>query len=259
MKEFVKENVQPGELTIYEVLGELAPANNSGFTVLELPYAISIDHVDHRLVMPFFEGDDYVTRWDESDGGSKLDINLASEIPQVLGDLGRIGTEGLDLEIEKGLVYDAEEAKDYYTNLAALFCRDGLLTQQDVAAIGEILDITQTSSMILNNGDFYPRNFIRRPNGKLLLIDWETWNDHSPFFVIDHPENVAAVMYVHMWGNPEWQTAYRDNLTSDLGLDEQALRKGIMMKALQLANLWHTSFPKDDLVAYQIAMIKKEL
>ena len=58
--------------------------------------------------------------------------------------------------------------------------------------------------MIMNNGDFYPRNLIVRPDGRIVIIDWETYNIHSPFHTIDHPENVAAVFYTHMWGNPAW-------------------------------------------------------
>jgi hypothetical protein len=44
-----------------------------------------------------------------------------------------------------------------------------------------------------------------------VISDWETCNSNSPFHTIDHPENVAAVFYAHMWGNPPWQAAYRDD------------------------------------------------
>ena len=44
------------------------------------------------------------------------------------------------------------------------------------------------------------------PTGRIVIVG-ETYNADSPFHTIDHPENVAAVFYVHMWGNQAWQAA----------------------------------------------------
>lgn len=255
MKQFIKEHVQAGELAVYEVLNQLAPVYNQEFSVLELPTALEIDHEAHRLVLPFYDGEDYATRWSEADGGSGIELSLATEFTQVLGELSKLPTDKLGGDF----IFDAERSKKYFSGLVDMFHGAGLLNEEEQRAIEEILSIHQSSPIILNNGDFYPRNFIRRPDGKLLLLDWETWNDHSPFFTIDHPENVAAVMYVHMWGNPKWQAAFRRSLFDDLGLDKQAFRKGVVMKALQLANLWHTRGESTaHLVANQIALVKGE-
>lgn len=38
--------------------------------------------------------------------------------------------------------------------------------------------------MIVNNGDFSPRNLIIRLGGRIVIVDWETWNPNSPFHTI---------------------------------------------------------------------------
>src|SRR5712692_5879473 len=63
------------------------------------------------------------------------------------------------------------------------------------------------------------------PAGRIVIVDWETYNPNSPFHTIDHPENVAAVFYVHMWGNPAWQAAYRGALNERVRLLRNQLRQ----------------------------------
>lgn len=92
--------------------------------------------------------------------------------------------------------------------------------------------------MIVNNGDFYPRNLIVQPDGRIVILDWETCNPNSPFHTVDHPENVAAVFYAHMWGNPAWQAAYRDALHQRFGFSPASFAKGVLTGALELASMW---------------------
>lgn len=263
MNHYIKTAAHPGEIALYKVLSKLAPIHNQKFSILELPHALELDVGTKRLVLPFYDGKDYASHWNETDGGSKIELTFAEDIPQVISDLSKINIDEFikspELNLIENLVFDESSAREYFTGLADIFRKASLLTDEEYGKVIEILATPQTSTKILNNGDFYPRNFIRRPSGKLVLIDWETWNDHSPFFTVDHPENVAAVMYVHMWGNPVWQTAFRRNLTESLSINEASLRKGIVMKALQLANLWHTKHKKQELVDNQISLVKAEL
>jgi hypothetical protein len=80
--------------------------------------------------------------------------------------------------------------------------------------------------MIVNNGDFYPTNLIVLPDSRIVIVDWETYNANSHFHTIDHPENVAAVFYVHIWGNPAWQAAYRDALNERFAFSQTSFAKG---------------------------------
>ena len=109
-----------------------------------------------------------------------------------------------------------------------------------------------------NNCDFYPRNLIVRSDGRIVIIDWETYNIHSPFHTIDHPENVAAVFYAHMWGNPPWQAAYRNTLHQRLGFSPASFAKGVVIGALELASIWMNDTDLD-LAAIQASTITSVL
>jgi hypothetical protein len=112
--------------------------------------------------------------------------------------------------------------------------------------------------MIVNNGDFYPRNLIVLPAGRIVIVDWETYNPNSPFHTIDHPENVAAVFYAHMWGNPAWQAAYRGALSQRFGFSETSFAKGVVIGALELANMWMNGTDRH-LAAIQASIITSVL
>jgi aminoglycoside phosphotransferase (APT) family kinase protein len=227
---------------MYRVLACLAPACNDHFTALLLPTAISIDPGRGLLVLPHYDGEDLAARWNESDGGARLGPSLAAAIPAVLADLARIDTSCVTtdpvLSTIPGLVFDHTASLTRATGLARQLTRAGLLSPEDSAQAERLLAHQQHTPMIVNNGDFYPRNLIVQPTGRIVIVDWETYNPNSPFHTIDHPENVAAVFYAHMWGNPVWQAAYRGALHQRFGFSPASFAKGVVIQALELANMW---------------------
>ncbi len=227
---------------MYRVLASLAPLHNGHFTALLLPAAISIDPARGLLVLPRYDGEDLAARWHESDGGARLGTGLATAIPAVLEDLARIDTAcvSTDPVLSKipGLVFDHTAALTRSAGIARKLTRAGLLSHESCAQAERLLARQQHTPMIINNGDFYPRNLIVRPTGRIVIADWETCNPNSPFHTVDRPENVAAVFYAHMWGNPSWQTAYRNALHQRLGFSTTGFAKGIVIQALELANMW---------------------
>jgi aminoglycoside phosphotransferase (APT) family kinase protein len=237
-----KRGAGPGEIAMYRVLAFLAPACNDHFTALLLPTAISIDPGRGLLVLPHYEGEDLAARWNESDGGARLGPSLATAIPAVLADLARIDTAGVTadpvLSTIPGLVFDHTAALTRSAGLARQLTRAGLLSPENCAQAERLLAHQQRTPMIVNNGDFYPRNLIVQPGGRIVIVDWETCNPNSPFHTIDHPENVAAVFYVHMWGNPAWQAAYRNALHQRFGFSPASFAQGVVIQALELANMW---------------------
>ena len=96
------------------------------------------------------------------------------------------------------------------------------------------------------------------PADRIVIIDWETYNPNSPFHTVDHPENVAAVFYVHMWGNPAWQAAYRSALHQRFGFPETSFAKGVLIQALELANMWMNDTDQH-LAAIQASIITSAL
>jgi hypothetical protein len=236
-----KRGAGPGEIAMYRVLARLAPACNAQFTTLLLPAAITIDPARGLLILPHYDGEDLAARWDEADGGAFLGPGLAAAIAAILADLARLDTGCVTadpvLSAIPGLVFDHDAALARSVVIARRLTRAGLLTREDCARAERLLAHRQHTPMIINNGDFYPRNLIVQPSGRIVIIDWETYNPNSPFHTVDHPENVAAVFYAHMWGNPAWQAAYRNALHQRFGFSPASFAKGVVIGALELANM----------------------
>jgi len=227
---------------MHRVLASLAAACNDQFTTLLLPAAITIDPARGLLVLPHYDGEDLGARWNETNGGALLGPGLAAAIPAILADLARIDTACVTtdpvLSTIPGLVFDHAAALARSAGIARQLTRASLLTAGQCARAERLLAHRQQTPMIVNNGDFYPRNLIVQATGRIVIVDWETYNPNSPFHTIDHPENVAAVFYTHMWGNPAWQALYRNALNTRFGFSTASFAKGVMIAALELANMW---------------------
>ena len=236
---FQKHGVNKGELEIYKVLSlpELQ-AYNEQFSRLVLPTMLGQSQRDRTLTLPYYEGQAFNDAWDIEDGGSMMDLELAYIMPELIEDLSHIDTSLItrDERLSRfpNLTFDHKSAQEYFSGIVAGFADEGILSPSQLARAEVLLAHEQKTELIFSNGDFYPRNLILQADGKVVLIDWEVWNDHSPFFVVDHPENVAAVQYVHMWGNPQWQKVYREELDKRFSFSSESFDKGILMKALTL-------------------------
>ena len=236
----------PSEIAVYTVLTDLADTYNPKFEYTVLPKAISSNLETSELSVQFYDGETFNDRWNEENGGLGLGLDLATEIPGVLADLATIDTalftESKALATEERLVFDYEDSLQLFTDFASESVSQGLLSEQELEQIQTILLHRQTTEMIVSNGDFYPRNFIKQSDAKIVLIDWDTWNDggNSPFYLVDHPENVAATLFVHMWKNQPWQDKFLNEIQARFNFDETSLLKGITIKALTLAHYWYT-------------------
>jgi hypothetical protein len=246
---------------MYRVLASLAPACNDRFTTVLLPAALTIDPARGLLVLPHYDGEDLGARWSEADGGALLGTGLAAAIPAVLEDLARIDTRHLTSDPVSqipGLVFDHGAALTRSAGIARRLTRAGLLSGENCAKAERLLTHRQLTPMIVNNGDFYPRNLIVQPSGRIVIVDWETYNPSSPFHTVDHPENVAAVFHAHMWGNPAWQATYRNALSERFGYAPASFAKGLVIAALELANMWLNDTDLH-LAAIQASIITGEL
>ncbi|MGH8987658.1 MAG: hypothetical protein ACRDXC_03540 [Acidimicrobiales bacterium] len=118
-------------------MATLAPLHNGHFRALQLPSDIRIDADRGRLVLPHYAGEDLVRRWDETDGGASLDLDLAVRIPVVLADLAEIDARRItaDPVLSKipGLVFDFEETLARSTAIARRLVRAGLINPDDCA------------------------------------------------------------------------------------------------------------------------------
>ena len=252
------------ELEIYKIFSATASQYNQQFTRLQLPLPSKVTDDSVILTLPYYKGETFNEKWDESNGGSLLELDLAREISQVIQDLSLIGVENFMankiLASTSKFVFEHQEAKSYYAEIADKFLEASLIDAELHQKILELLDYKQMSKQILSNGDFYARNFIRLITSKLLLIDWEPYGAYtSPFYLIDHPENVAAVFYAHMWGNPEWQELYFNELSKLDTFDKIGFKKGVVIKTLGLANFWYQERDANDLTKDQLKLLAKTI
>ena len=242
METFCKEAVQRGELVLYEILGRIADKYNRDFSTLQLPKALSIDRENRCLVLPFYKGETFNDIWLKENGGRSLGLDLAIEVPAIIKDLSVVDTSRIeeDVEIKKlsRIRFDQLSYLEDFEVLCGRFIDFDLITAKEASTAISLMREPYTSRIIFNNGDFYPRNFIRTANDRIVVIDWETWNPHSPAYVLDHLENVAAYCLVHMWGNIEWQHEYIKELKRIIHLDRDDFQKGIVAKSADIAAFW---------------------
>jgi hypothetical protein len=58
---FVKRRAGAGELGLYHHVAHLAPRYNDGFSTLVLPAPLEVDRRRHRLKLPFYAGEQWLS------------------------------------------------------------------------------------------------------------------------------------------------------------------------------------------------------
>ena len=259
--EMYTKKAKEGEMIMYaEVLNIIADQYNKISSVLILPKSLSVDSNEHLLTLPFYEGETFNSKWDESNGGAPLGLDLSSEVPLLIKDLSQIDiyfvVDNPKVMSIPNLVFDHKLYVLDFEEKMQKFISKGLISKTQANTARIIMQISPTSSPIFNNGDFYPRNFIRTPENKIIIIDWEPWNANSRANIIDYPENVAALCFVHMWGNSLWQDNYVSELRKLFSFTQQDFQRAILIKSLELASFW---FEKDELCKNQIRLFVNAL
>ena len=258
-----RKRAREGEIAIYrEILNQIADKYNAAWSLLLLPKAVSIDD-DHGVVeLPFYRGETFNDKWNEQTGGALLGLDLSTEIPRLIDELAWIDAT---IVTENERLKNVPLVFDHATYLSTLasrldkFVEAGFLDNKSAEKARAVLQEPYSSRPIINNGDFYPRNFIRTPDLRIVLIDWEAWNPGSPFYVVDYPENIAAVCFVHMWNNRPWQEQYIRQLLTLSYMKEGDFHKGVLMKSLELAELWFEEKDHNDLCQNQIGLFRNTL
>lgn len=109
----------------------------------------------------------------------------------------------------------------------------GLFRRETVDTALELfhtLSVERYEGTMFTNGDFYPRNFILLPNGKMAVADWVGG--------VDPWEFVAMNAWLMMWGNPEWQAAYIKELKMHFPVDIEEMQAGLLVGAADRVWQW---------------------
>lgn len=264
MKTYTKK-VNDGEMVIYEeVLNGIADKYNPSFSILVLPKAIEVNKKSSLLVLPYYEGDTFNEKWTEATGGSLLGLDLSAEIPEVLYELSQIDVLALlggnvRLQEIPKLIFNSQEYLLEFEVATKRFFDAGLLERSEIDQAKDSIKKGFASPLLFNNGDFYPRNFIRLPDRRLVLIDWETWNPNSRAYLIDHPENIAALCFVHMWNNEPWQKNYVKELLQRFSMRPEDFQRAVLIKSLDLADFWFKEDGKNSRCQSQLSIFKNTL
>ena len=100
------------------------------------------------------------------------------------------------------------------------------------------LKVFEKSKVMLNSGDFYPRNFIPYRN-KIVLVDWES-------ALVEPLEGLAAYLWMLMFGNPRWQKKLIKMVRENFGINYEVFQLMLLTKAFDETYLWKEIDAKND-------------
>lgn len=218
-EKFILKGVKENDLEII-VYFEHLPKIKTKFKTLVLPEGIAAFNTKEYVyfLIPYYEGE----RFDFNTN----DMKLAEDLVALSLDLSTIDVDSV---VKGGQKFDCngfEKNFWQYVNKAASL---GLIAASEVQKVKSdcakvIVHGKENQIMVINNGDFNPRNVIRLPNGQLVLIDWNGIT--SPL------EHMLAYPWLLNWQNPEWQKKYASDFESKLPVDKNRLKMHLMNIAL---------------------------
>ncbi len=261
--EYYRKHATNGEMLIYqEFLDKFSDEYNTDFDHLVLPKSLSIDLDNKIITLPNYDGEKFNDKWNELTGGSLLGLDLTVDVPLLLKDLSYIDIKQIitnpKLKDVNNLVFNHKKYTPKFNVLLKKFLNAGLLNSKEVEVAKKLVSKDFKSKLMLNNGDFYPRNFIRMSDGKIVLIDWDTRSESGRANIIDHIENIAAFCFVHFWGNPSWQKIFVNELRKYFSISKEDFQKALLIKSLEQANFW-LGLNRSDLCDDQIKIFKNAL
>src|SRR5258708_2151086 len=185
------------------------------------------------LFIKKYEGARFDDRWNESVqvptfGGRGIPSIFATKIVDILEDFSKISLESF---LDYGLsrfdmkVWQLNKLPERMRNLVP-----DQITSQEIQKFQEILisRLTIRPKEIITNGDFYPRNLIEMENGKIVVFDWESSDMRTS--LINTTESHLAFMFIHMWGNRDFQRLLVKDGVQRLGLNLEELQLAILMR-----------------------------
>lgn len=247
------------ESVAYEVriLREVLPSlDQSEFERLMLPEYVD-DGVFENLRwvrIKFIAGMHLIYNWSELTykpeilGGKKADVRTAAYAVDVLRDLRSVDLSSLP-DFVRRFNFDRWVA-DFQLKSETLVAKGDMERSTVDKALALFLSRTarRYEGSMFTNGDFYPRNFILLPEGKIAVVDWVGG--------VDPWEFVAMYAWLLMWGNPVWQLAYIREIKKHFPIDIEEMRVGLLIKSFEQAYRWKDTpeesigFARTQMLAY---------
>jgi len=187
------------------------------------------------VIYKYYEGKVYP--WSEKNnqstelGGAAISPENASEVAMLVFDLTQVPVLKFSQKVE---------TKNYPEELASLTISGEVAVKaelisaeelnQALTRLGVFYDKKVPTLYTIQNGDFYPRNFLKLKES-IVLLDWESAG-------ITTVEEVVAYGHLLMWNNPEWQKLFLSELHNLLDLNEEWLRMMQLLVALKQVIFW---------------------
>ncbi len=206
------------------------------------------------IFLNYYDGITFNNKWDETKpegyGGRGISISMADKVIELLKDFSMIDLDS-SLTFKLSKFNFSKWKKNNFLLLSTSLIQQGFLTPDHVKKARAILfssKLFKNSSIILTNGDLYPRNFIELANNKIVVVDWEGrrkelifLNGKYQYFesqrnaFINYLENHAAFFFIHMWGNYLVQKKFMKKLSQKLHLNALNIQAAILIKSLEQA------------------------
>ncbi len=221
-----------------KILHEVLPSiNSSEFDRLVMPELMGSGETGNLrwILTQFISGTPLVHQWSELNfkpeilGGKGMDEEIAGMSVDVLRDLRMVDISDMP-EFVRRFTF-AKWFEGFRVHSQQLI-EQGLMEQNAIDQAIQLFDnekVKRYEGSMFTNGDFYPRNFIMLPEGRIAVVDWVGG--------VDPWEFVAMHCWLMMWGNPAWQARYMQELKNHFPVDEEEMQVGLLVKSFDL--VWH--------------------
>jgi hypothetical protein len=208
----------------------------------------------HWMTMRYLHGQPLIHKWSELNfkpeilGGKGIDIRVAAAAVDVLRDLRLVDISALPAFVRR---FRFDDWLDGFRLKSETLIIQGLLDRSTVDKAAELFASKSASryeGSMFTNGDFYPRNYILMPDGRVAVTDWVGG--------VDPWEFVAMYAWVLMWGNPEWQAEYLRKIQEHFPVDVEEMQVGILVMSFEQVYRWrempeeYVSAARNQMVSY---------
>ncbi|MCS7306728.1 MAG: aminoglycoside phosphotransferase family protein, partial [Thermoguttaceae bacterium] len=233
-RQFVFKRLTAQGLKIWqEILCKLQGA----FRRLVIPEAVAFGEdkwLGCWVLRRWLEGQPMCADWSElvEPGGVCLPMDRVEKVVDLLEDLARIDPSlFLTTHLPRR---DQRFLQKQISQETAQAEQQGLLSLAEIGRIWylvePILSCAETGPWRLSNHDFYFRNFLELPDGRVALLDWEVARVSS--FEIEH---CTSYLWMLLWNHPQWRQEFLKQVKQRLGIDRQKFRAALLVNALHQA------------------------
>ena len=208
------------------------------FERLVIPEYVSDGHFGDLdwVLTKYIKGEPLLFEWSEKSykteilGGKKIGLHVAKYAVDVLRDLRLVDMESIPDFVHR---FDFGEWLEKFRVQSQELVELRIWGQETVDRALELFQSLGTDRYqgnMFTNGDFYPRNFILLPKGRIAVADWVGG--------VDPWEFVAMKAWIMMWGNPAWQAAFVEDVKKHFPVDVDEMQIGILVKSHDQIYAW---------------------